>query len=210
MGILAQVRAVFSGHSKLQQQYQQIAASLTTATLLIDSQQSILYANTACLQALRELRPDIEKFLPDFNVDQLVGYPALRFFQGLGVRADAWQAAADSEVMLLLGGQQWRCAFRTIVAEDSAVSFKFVQLQPVPVQDDFQLLLQQVSGHLLLFSCDPAGKIRHLTPAFLQCIGAAADELTGKDFTSLWSQQPEQQSIAKKLQSEIKRPTGLG
>lgn len=205
MGILAQVRAVFSGHSKLQQQYQQIAASLTTATLLIDSQQSILYANTACLQALRELRPDIEKFLPDFNVDQLVGYPALRFFQGLGVRADAWQAAADSEVMLLLAGQQWRCAFRTIVAEDSAVSFKFVQLQPVPVQDDFQLLLQQVSEHLLLFSCDPAGKIRHLTPAFLQCIGVAADELTGKDFTSLWSQQPEQQSIAKKLQSEIKK-----
>lgn len=205
MGILAQVRAVFSGHAKLQQQYQQIAASLTTAAMLIDSQQSILYANTAFLQALRELSPDIETFLPDFNVDQLVGYPALRFFQGLGVRADAWQSVADSEVMLLLAGQQWRCAFRTIVAEDSAVSLKFVQLQPVPLQDDFQLLLQQVSEHLLLFSCDPAGKIRHLTPAFLQCLEATADELTGKDFTSLWSQQPEQQNIAKKLQSEIKK-----
>jgi hypothetical protein len=108
--------------------------------MLVDPQQTIIAANQACLQVLQQMSQDIIKFMPDFNCDKLIGYPAKRFFQRLGVRADLIQSSQDAETTLVLAEQNWRCVFNTLPSEQAGQSNRLVQLQPVPRRDDADLM----------------------------------------------------------------------
>lgn len=192
--------------TKLQlQQYATIIAPLTTPMMLVDPQQTIVAANQACLQVLHQVNQEIIKFIPDFNCDKLIGYPALRFFQGLGVRADLIQSSLEAETTLVLAEQHWRCVFSSLPSEQAGQCSRLVQLQPEPRRDDAELILQQIATSLCLLQCDANGKIRFLNPALLQFIDATAEDWIGKDFTALWSNHAEQQSLLKKLLAELKK-----
>jgi methyl-accepting chemotaxis protein len=183
--------------------YEQLASSLTTALMLVDHQQTIVYINSACKQVLRTLCPEILQAIPD---DQLIGHPAMRFLQSFELRADFLQSQADQDWSLLIGEQYWQFTSKSLPSGYAAMHpLHMVQIQPIQRQEDSKHLMPEVENKLLRLQLDNAGKVCYLSPALLALMGKAADELLGKNFTFFWSHQSEQQAIVTQLLIEMQK-----
>lgn len=184
--------------------YRQLCEALPNAAMLVDQHQTIVYANPVCLQTCQTLQAELVRFLPDFNSAQLTGYAASRLLPGLGVRADSWQSGANIEQPILLGEHRLLLVVTTLAAEQAADSFRLVQLiaqhQPHPAQQ----LLGQLGAHLCLFQLDAGGKLSYLNEAMAQLVEGQAEELTGKDFVTLWSNKAAQPQRCKQLLADLK------
>jgi methyl-accepting chemotaxis protein len=182
--------------------YEQLASSLTTALMLVDHQQTIVYINSACKQVLRTLSPEIQQAIPD---DQLIGHPAMRFLQSCGLSADFLQSQADQDWSLLIGEQYWQFTSKTLTSGYAMHPLRMVQIQPVQRQEDSKRLMPEVENKLLWLQLDDVGNICYVSPALLALMGKAADELLGKNFTFFWSHQSEQQTLVTQLMSQMQK-----
>lgn len=185
--------------------YRQLCQGLTSNALLIDPQHTVVYVNPACVQTFQALQAEIVRFLPDFNSAQLTGYAASRLLLGLGVRADSWQSGADIEQPLQIGGQPMVLRVTTLAGEHDAGTYRLVQLLPQVPVDPAGQLLGQLGESLCLCQLDNAGKLCFVNAAMAQLLEGQAEELTGRDFSALWSSKAGQPQRCKQLLIELKQ-----
>lgn len=185
--------------------YQQLCQRLASNALLLDQQNKIVYANPACIQSLQTWQAEIVRQVPDFDSTQLTGYAAGRLLLGLGVRADSWQSGSDFEQFLLLGDERVLLQVSTLASGHTNAGVRLVQLISQPLPNPAEQMPAQLTTQLCWFQTDASGKLSVLNEAMAALLEGNAAELTGKDFTALWSTKAGQPQHCRQLLAELKQ-----